>query len=207
MSKLPARESRLIAFCGLLLTIQVTISDAPKTAHWAFRPLGRPIPPQVRSSQWVRNPIDTFVLAKLESKGLSPSAEASRVQLIRRLKLDLLGLPPTPEEVDGFVQDNGPEAYERLVSQYLSSPHYGERWGRHWLDVARYADSSGYEADIPRSAWRYRDWVIKALNQDLPFDEFVVQQLAGDLVPEPTAETRIATAFHANNSLDNGVRW
>jgi hypothetical protein len=149
-----------------------------------------------------RNRIDNFVLAKLEKEGVKPSPEADKVTLIRRLSLDLLGLPPTPEEVDAFVADTSPSAYDRLVSRMLSSPHYGERWGRHWLDIARYADTNGYEKDRPRVIWPYRDWVINALNRDVPFDHFIVQQLAGDMLPGATDEDRIATGFHRNTMFN-----
>ena len=138
-----------------------------------------------KRGDWVRNGIDAFVLAQLEELGLAPSPEADRPTLIRRLCVDLLGLPPSPAEVEEFVADTRPDAYERLVDRLLASPHYGERWGRHWLDLARYADSDGYEKDTPRPfAWRYRDWVIDALNRDLPFDQFTIEQLAGDLLPD-----------------------
>ena len=141
--------------------------------------------------------MDAFVLARLEARGFMPSPEADRYTLIRRLYLDLLGLPPQPAEVDAFVQDTSPQAYDRLVSRLLQSPHFGERWGRHWLDMARYADSDGYEKDRARpNAWRWRDWVIDAINRDLPFDQFTVEQLAGDLLPEATADQKLATAFH-----------
>jgi mono/diheme cytochrome c family protein len=167
--------------------------------HWAFQPRSQAEPPGVVDSDWVRNPIDAFVLARLESKGLTPSAEASRETLIRRLYLDLWGLPPTPQRVEEFVADTSADAYERLVDELLASPHYGERFARHWLDLARYADSDGYEKDLARPyAWRYRDWVINALNADMPFDQFTVEQLAGDLLPEPTAQQLIATGFHRN---------
>jgi hypothetical protein len=167
--------------------------------HWAFQPVRRPVVPAVKNRAWVRNDIDAFVLARLEKEGVAPSPEADRVTLLRRLSLDLLGLPPTPEEVDAFVRDTRPGAYERVVEQLLVSPHYGERWGRHWLDAARYADSDGYEKDTGRPfAWRYRNWVIDALNRDLPFDQFTVEQLAGDLLPGATTEQRVATGFHRN---------
>src|SRR6266404_5643229 len=178
--------------------VRAGAADAPRPAHWAFQPIARPQPPKVKNTHWVRNPIDAFVLAKLESKHISPSSEAGRPQLLRRLKLDLLGLPPTPEEADAFVKDKRPDAYERWVDAFLASPHYGERWGRHWLDLARYADSAGYEMDYPRSAWQYRDWVINAFNQDMPFDQFTIEQLAGDLLPNATADQKIATGFHRN---------
>jgi mono/diheme cytochrome c family protein len=174
-----------------------------KTDHWAFRAPVRPAVPQVRNSQYaIRNPIDRFVLARLEKEGLAPSPEADRVTLIRRLSLDLLGLPPTPAQVDEFVADAAPGAYERLVERLLASPHYGERWGRWWLDQARYADSNGYSIDAPRSIWPYRDWVIAALNRDMPFDQFTIEQLAGDLLPNATQEQRVATGFHRNTPIN-----
>lgn len=149
--------------------------------HWAFvAPVRPPLPP-VRSANWVRNPIDRFVLARLEKERLTPSPEADRITLLRRLSLDLIGLPPTPAEVDAFLADRRPDAYQRQVERLLASPHYGERWGRQWLDGARYADSDGFEKDKPRSVWFYRDWVVNAFNQDLPYDRFVIDQLAGDL--------------------------
>jgi Protein of unknown function (DUF1553)/Protein of unknown function (DUF1549) len=145
------------------------------------------------------NPIDRLVVAPLQAKGITPSPQADRATLIRRLSLDLLGLPPTPEELRAFVADDRPEAYAELVNRLLASPHFGERWGRHWLDLARYADSDGYEKDSPRPfAWRYRNWVIDAINRDLPFDQFTIEQLAGDLLPNPTLDQRVATGFHRN---------
>jgi hypothetical protein len=170
--------------------------------HWAFvRPRQAPLP-AVKDRDWPRNPIDRFVLARLEKEGLRQSAEADRYALIRRLSLDLVGLPPAPEEVDAFVNDPAPDAYERLVDRLLASPHYGERWARHWLDLARYADTNGYEQDRPRSIWPYRDWVIRALNRDMPFDQFTVEQLAGDLLPGATLPQRVATGFHRNAMLN-----
>mgnify|MGYP002622974620 FL=1 len=165
--------------------------------HWAYQPLAGGSPPLVRHAERVRNPIDAFVVARLEAEGIEPSPEADRYTLIRRLYYDLLGLPPHPDEVDAFVADDSDDAYEQLVDRLLRSPHFGERWGRHWLDKARYADSDGYEKDRPRpDAWRYRDWVIDAFNRDLPFDQFTVEQLAGDLLPGATDDQRLATAFH-----------
>jgi mono/diheme cytochrome c family protein len=178
------------------------IAARPGAEHWSFRPIGRPEPPAVKNAAWVRNPIDAFILARLEKEGIQPSPEADRVTLIRRLSLDLLGLPPTPQEVDDFVNDQRPDAYERLVDQLLASPHYGERWGRHWLDQARYADSNGYSIDAARQIWPYRDWVINAFNRDLPFDQFTIEQLAGDLLPNATLEQRIATGFHRNTQIN-----
>lgn len=170
--------------------------------HWSFRPPVRYAPPKIKNASWVRNPIDSFILARLEREGLKPSPEVDRVTLIRRLSLDLLGLPPSPAEVDQFVADSRPDAYEKLVERVLASPHYGERWGRHWLDTARYADSNGFGLDAPRVMWRYRDWVIRALNQDMPFDRFTIEQLAGDLLPNATVDQRIATGFHRNTMIN-----
>jgi mono/diheme cytochrome c family protein len=176
-------------------------SDA-KATHWSFRPVRRPDLPAVKNVAWVRNPIDAFILARLEKEGIAPAAEAERPTLLRRLYLDLIGLPPTPEEVDAFVRDRSPHAYECVVERLLASPHYGERWGRHWLDLARYADSNGYSIDAPRSIWPYRDWVINALNRDLPFDRFTIEQLAGDLLPNATVEQKVATGFHRNTQIN-----
>ncbi|MCI0684967.1 MAG: PSD1 and planctomycete cytochrome C domain-containing protein [Gemmataceae bacterium] len=174
-------------------------TSAAKSAHWAFQPIRRVEPTVVKRQGWIRNDIDRFILARLESEKIAPSAEADRVTLIRRLSLDLLGLPPTPAEVDVFVRDSRPDAYGRLVERLLSAPHYGERWARHWLDLARYADSDGYEQDRPRPYhWRYRDWVIQAINRDLPFDQFTIEQLAGDLLPNATLAQKTATGFHRN---------
>jgi mono/diheme cytochrome c family protein len=165
--------------------------------HWAYRPVVRCDPPAVADTALVRNSIDAFVQARLEAQGIAPSPEADRYTLIKRLYYDLLGLPPEPAAVDQFVHDTSEAAYEHLVDELLRSPHFGERWGRHWLDTARYADSDGYEKDNPRyNAWRYRDWVIQAVNDDLPFDQFTIQQLAGDLLPEATGNQRLATAFN-----------
>lgn len=170
-----------------------------RPVHWAFQPVRRPSAPAVQNARWVRNEIDRFVLARLEKQGIAPSPEASRATLIRRLSFDLTGLPPTTAEVRAFIEDSRPDAYERLVDRLLDSPHYGERWARHWLDLARYADSDGYEKDNERPiAWRWRDWVIDALNRDLPFDRFTVEQLAGDLLPAPTTAQLIATGFQRN---------
>lgn len=177
--------------------------EDPKAAgHWAFTPPRRPDLPAVTTEARVRNAVDRFVLAKLEAEGLSPSPEADKATLIRRLHLDLVGLPPTPEEVDAFVADESPRAYEDLVERLLASPHYGERWGRLWLDAARYADSDGYEKDKPRFAYFYRDWVIDALNRDLPYDRFVVEQIAGDLIPNPTQDQVVATGFLRNSMIN-----
>jgi mono/diheme cytochrome c family protein len=166
--------------------------------HWAFRTPSRPAVPQPGDQEWVRNPIDSFVLQKLEAQGISPAPEADRYTLIRRVYLDLIGLPPSPEEVEAFLADPSPDAYERLVDRLLNSPAFGERWARLWLDLARYADTQGYEKDNRRTIWRYRDWVIEAFNRDMPFDQFTIEQIAGDLLPHPTLDQLIATAFHRN---------
>jgi hypothetical protein len=170
--------------------------------HWAFVPPKQSPLPKVQHAAWCRNPIDNFILARLEKQGLKPSPEADRLTLVRRIYLDLIGLPPTPEEADAFLNDRSPNAYERLVDKLLASPHYGERWARRWLDLARYADTNGYEKDRFRSVWPYRDWVINALNKDLPFDQFTIDQLAGDLLPHAGVEERVATGFHRNTMLN-----
>jgi hypothetical protein len=166
--------------------------------HWAFQPIRRPAPPAVKDAGWPKNPIDSFILARLEKEGMAPEPEADRATLIRRLSLDLLGLPPSPEEVEEFLDDERPGAYEALVDRLLLSPHHGERWARHWLDLARYADSNGYTIDGSRSIWKYRDWVIEALNRDLPFDRFAMAQIAGDLLPDGGLTDLVATGFHRN---------
>ena len=166
--------------------------------HWSYvRPV-RSAPPDVARGEWPRNAIDRFILARLEREKLSPSPEAARPALLRRLSLDLIGLPPTPEELDAFLADTSTDAYERAVDRLLASPHFGERWARPWLDLARYADTNGHEKDNRRSIWKYRDWVIDALNRDMPFDRFTVEQIAGDMLPEATTSQRIASGFHRN---------
>jgi hypothetical protein len=182
--------------------------DAPWKRHWAFRAPVRPPLPAVRgepspdAAEWVRNPIDRFVLTRLEKEGVQPSPEADRITLIRRLSLDLIGLPPTLSEVDAFLADKSEDAYEKVVDRLLASPHYGERWGRHWLDAARYADSDGFEKDKSRQVWFYRDWVINALNRDLPYDQFIIEQLAGDLLPSATQDQKVATGFLRNSMIN-----
>jgi hypothetical protein len=166
--------------------------------HWAYEQPAPPPRPSVRDAAWPRQELDFHVLARLEAEGLAPSPEADRATLVRRASLDLTGLPPTVEELDRALGDPAPDWYERHVERLLNSPHYGERWARPWLDMARYADTNGYEADYRRSNWPWRDWVIRALNADLPFDQFTVEQLAGDLLPGATVEQRVATGFHRN---------
>jgi mono/diheme cytochrome c family protein len=177
----------------------VTGTEDQRSTHWAFQKPQRPELPTVRDRSWVRNPIDNFVLARLEGEGIVPSPEANKTTLIRRVTLDLTGLLPTPQEVQAFLDDNRPDAYGRLVDRLFASPHYGEKWARHWLDLARYADSDGYEKDLSRPwAWRYRQWVIEALNRNMPYDEFTIEQIAGDLLPNATVDQKIATGFNRN---------
>ncbi|MDR3618362.1 MAG: PSD1 and planctomycete cytochrome C domain-containing protein [Paludisphaera borealis] len=177
-------------------------SASIKSDHWSFQPPKRTEPPAVKHADWPRNPIDRFILARLEKEGLEPSPEADRPTLIRRLSLDLIGLPPSPAEIDAFVADVRPDAYEQLVDRLLASPQHGEAWGRHWLDRARYADTNGYEKDRERSIWPYRDWVVRAINRDMPFNQFTIEQLAGDLLPNPTADQLTATGFHRNTMIN-----
>jgi len=170
---------------------------AQDRAHWAFQPLRRPTPPAVKQRAWVRNPIDAFVLARLEARGLAPNPPATRYELIRRAYYDLIGLPPKPEEVEAFVRDPAPDAYERLIDRLLASPHYGEKWGRHWLDLVRYAETNSYERDNPKpNAWRYRDYVIRSFNDDKPYDRFILEQLAGDELPDGGNDGIVATGFY-----------
>jgi hypothetical protein len=171
--------------------------------HWSFIPLRKPELPPVKDLAFMHNPIDQFVLARLEHEGLRPSPPADKVTLIRRVTYDLTGLPPTPAEVDAFLADYSPEAYERLVDRLLAWPRYGEHMARYWLDAVRYGDTHGLHFDNERSLWPYRDWVIKAFNQNMPFDRFTIEQLAGDLLPNPTREQRIATGFNRCNVTSN----
>ena len=205
--KLPEPEIALIKKWidqGARVPAEETVAetDRIRSDHWAFQPIRRPAVPEVSDPRWPRNEIDAFILARLDREGLSPSPEADRGVLIRRVHLDLLGLLPSKEKVDAFLADARPGAYERLVDRLLASPRYGERWGRHWLDLARYADSDGFTIDAPRSIWKYRDWVIGALNRDLAFDEFSTEQLAGDLLPAASLDQIIATGFHRNTLIN-----
>jgi hypothetical protein len=173
--------------------------DAPVAPpHWAFVPPVRETPPHVADATWVRNGVDRWVLARLEREGLRPTVEADRHALLRRVTLDLIGLPPTPKEIAAAIADPGQDWYDRVVDRLLASPRFGERWARVWLDLARYADSLGYASDPLREIWRYRDWVIDAFNRNLPYDRFTIEQLAGDLLPDPSADALLATAFHRN---------
>jgi hypothetical protein len=175
---------------------------AKSSTHWAFqRPIRQPLP-AVRDLAWPSGPIDTFILARLDRDSLTRSPEVARPTLIRRAALDLIGLPPSPEEVDAFIADSRPDAYEQLIDRLLASPHYGERWGRHWLDLARYADSNGYTRDFGRQIWKYREWVIDAINRNQPFDQFTIEQMAGDMLPEATESQLVATGFHRNTLIN-----
>jgi hypothetical protein len=179
----------------------------PGLDHWSFQPPKHFAPPAVKRTAWIRNPIDSFILARLEQEKVEPSPEADRYTLLRRITLDLTGLLPSPAEIDAFLADRSPDAYEKVADRLLASPHYGERWGRHWLDLARYADSDGYTIDGPRQMWKYRDYVINALNRDMPFDQFTIEQIAGDLLPNPTTDQLIATGFHRNtpSNFEGGI--
>lgn len=186
---------------GILPSTRAASNDA--TRHWSYVKPTRPPLPEVERISWPKNPIDRFVLAKLEEHDLAPSEEVDKATLIRRVTLDLTGLPPTLGEVQAFERDNDPQAYERVVDRLLASPHYGERMARLWLDLARYADSNGYQTDFPRQMWMYRDWVIEALNRDMPFDRFSIEQIAGDLLASPSDAQRIATGFNRNSMFND----
>lgn len=175
--------------------------------HWAFLPLKEPEVPPVPEQEAATSPIDAYILAGLKERGITPTPLADRYTQLRRLSLDLTGVPPTPEEVAAFVGDETPDAYEKQVDRLLASPRYGERWAAMWLDIARYSDTKGYEKDSPRDVWPYRDWLIDAFNRDLPYDRFLTEQLAGDLLPDPTHDQLIATAFHRNtmNNTEGGT--
>ncbi len=188
-------------------------AGAPYDQHWAFVAPSQTQPPDIKAllrdhpdtpvtPAWPHNEIDQFTLAQMLTAGIAPSPEADRYTLVRRVFLDLIGMPPSLEEADEFVNSDDPRAYEKLVDQLLASPRYGEHWARAWLDLARYSDTNGYEKDRPRSIWPYRDWVIRALNADLPYDQFTIEQLAGDMLPNPTPDQLIATGFHRNTMLN-----
>ncbi len=198
----PAKSNRRLSAEQKALLERWISEGAKYQTHWAFEAPVRPVQPEVTAAGWVRNPIDSFVLHRLELAGLRPSPEADRATLIRRLSIDLVGTPPTPEEVDTFVNDANPQAYESLVNRLMFSPHYGERMALSWLDAARYADSNGFQQDGDTWQWIWRDWVVKSLNEDLPFDKFTIWQLAGDLLPEATDEQKIASAFNRNHLLN-----
>jgi hypothetical protein len=192
--------NRIVAFAHAIVAVGVLTTSmalAGDEKHWAFQPPLRPVTPQVKEKSWARNPIDLFILAKLEDASILHAPEADRATLLRRLSFDLTGLPPTPEQQSAFLDDRSAGAYERVVDQLLASPHFGERWGQHWLDLARFAETDGYEFDQARpDAWRYRDWVVAALNRDLPYDVFIRMQLAGDEARPDDAEAFVATGFN-----------
>jgi len=184
-------------------TIRLWINQGANwESHWAFIPPEKPAVPEVENLSWVKNPIDHFVLAKLEKELLDPSKAADKEVLIRRVTLDLTGIPPTIEEIDAYLADESPNAYQNLVDRLLQSPRYGEKMAVEWLDAARYADTNGYQTDGERSMWRWRDWVINAYNENMPFDQFTIEQLAGDMLPNATLDQKIATAFNRNHSLN-----
>jgi len=199
LERMPPKDSgRELTPAEIALLKRWIAEGANYSEHWSFVKPIRPALPAVRQKTWAKNAVDQFILARLEREGLAPAPAADRYALIRRLSLDLRGLPPSPREVDAFVNDPAPDAYERLVDRFLADATYGERWARMWLDLARYADSKGLGSDPLRTIWRYRDWVIDAFNSNLPYDRFTLEQIAGDLLPDATLEQRIATAFHRN---------
>src|SRR5262245_53427153 len=186
----------LLALAGVSGAHLLHAAEPAAGKHWAFQPVRCPPAPEVKNRAWVRNPIDAFVLARLEARGWQPAPPAGPHALLRRMYLDVTGLPPTPREQDAFLPDPSPEAFDRLAERLLASPRYGERWARHWLDVVRYADTNGYERDADKpGVHRYRDYVIRAFNADKPYDRFVLEQLAGDELPDADAETVLATGF------------
>ena len=195
----------LFVLCTVLLAAE-TFTQRQRE-FWSFQRVKTQTPPVVKHTKWVRTPIDSFIAAKLEAKGIEPAQPAAKITLLRRATFDLTGLPPTPEEVDAFLADNSPQAFEKVVDRLLASPQYGERWGRHWLDLARYAESEGFKADETRpNAWRYRDYVIQSLNADKPYDRFVEEQIAGDELWPESPEARVATGFHRNYPDESNAR-
>src|SRR5450432_88598 len=201
------RRVAIIAFtCSALLLAGDTFTKRQRE-FWSFQKLSGQNPPVVRNTAWVRNPIDQFILAKLESKNIAPGAPADKITLLRRATFDLIGLPPTVEETAAFVADPSPEAFEKVVDRLLASPQYGERWGRHWLDLARFAESEGFKSDAPRpNAWRYRDYVIQSFNTDKPYNRFVEEQIAGDELWPGDPDARIATGFNRHYPDESNAR-
>ncbi|MBL9211474.1 MAG: PSD1 domain-containing protein [Opitutaceae bacterium] len=201
----PRKASRQLKPAEIELLKRWVAAGAPWGTHWAFTPPQRPAVPAVGDpalARRVRNPVDAFVFARLEREKLAPSPEAGRETLLRRVTLELTGLPPTPAELDAFLADRAPDAYERVVDRLLASPRYGERWAWDWLDVARYADTNGFQGDPERTMWPWRDWVVNAINANMPYDQFTIEQLAGDLLPEATTEQKLASGFHRNNMFN-----
>ena len=199
----PPKSNKTLTAAQKELLKRWIAAGAEYQPHWSFIAPKRPEPPAVKDEAWVRNPIDRFVLAKLEQNGLKPAPEADRRTLARRLSLDLTGLPPDPAVVDAFVNDPSPDAYEKLVDRLLASPRWGEHRARYWLDAARYADTHGIHFDNYREIWAYRDWVINAFNRNLPFDQFTIEQLAGDLLPNRTLDQQVASGFNRCNITTN----
>ena len=198
--RMPPVSSGRTLTTGEIDLIQRWIEQGAKwEKHWSFIPPRRAPLPEISNRAWPRNEIDFFVLKRLEQEGLGPAPEADRATLIRRVSLDLTGLPPTPAEVDAFVNDKSRDAYEKVVDRLLASKRYGERMAAQWLDAARYADTNGYQTDAERYMWRWRDWVIDAFNRNLSFDQFALQQIAGDMLPRPTLDQKIATGFNRNH--------
>jgi hypothetical protein len=203
-SKMPPEDSKLSLTDKQRDIVDRWIMEgAVYDEHWSFKPITIPPLPEVETADWSNNEIDYFVLAELEKQGLQPSAEAEKARLLRRVTLDLIGLPPTLEELDHFLADKSSDAWEKVVDRLLASPLYGERMALVWLDASRYADSGGYQNDIKRSQWPWRDWVINAYNDNMPFDQFTIEQLAGDLLDDPTDQQRLATAFNRNHRINN----
>src|SRR5688572_29062652 len=201
----------MLAILALACSVLAFSDNLPFTAeqlnHWAYQKVQKPKQPSVRNRAWVKNPVDAFVLAKLESEGARPMPAADKTTLLRRATFDLTGLPPTPEEVNSFLADNSPGAFEKVVDRLLNSPHYGEKWARHWLDLARYAESEGFKADETRpNAWRYRDYVIKAFNEDKPYDRFIKEQIAGDEMFPGSVEALVATGFNRHYPDESNAR-
>src|SRR5215510_14760538 len=180
---------------------------AEQLKHWAYQKVEKPKTPAVTNRGWVKTPVDAFVLAKMEGKGVKPAPAADKITLLRRATFDLTGLPPTPEEINSFLADNSPKAFEKVVDRLLASPHYGEKWARHWLDLARFAESEGFKADETRpNAWRYRDYAIKAFNADRPYDRFIKEQIAGDELWPEDPEVVVATAFNRHYPDESNAR-
>lgn len=208
----PADSGKTITPAQKVILERWIEEGAEYQGHWAFTAPVRPAPPDVQNAAWIKSPIDRFVLARLEHEGLKPSLPASKTTLLRRVTLDLTGLPPTPAEIDAFLSDLSPQAYEKVVDRLLQSPHYGERMALQWLDFARYADSNGFQTDGSRFQWPWRDWVIDAYNRNLPFDRFTIEQLAGDMLPDATTDQIVATGFNRNHRLNGeggliGEEW
>lgn len=202
--QMPPKDSGKSLSADQIATLNRWVAEgAPWGTHWSFEPPVRPAVPVVQNVKWPVSDLDRFVLARLEHEGLAPSPAADRQTLARRVSLDLTGLPPDPAILAKYLADTSPQAYETLVDDLLNSPAYGERWARMWLDLARYADTKGYEKDLARTVWRYRDWVIDAFNSDMPYDQFTREQLAGDLLPNATLEQQLATAFHRNTMVND----